>query len=65
MIKLIYLKLNCGSGSGGGGGGGGGGGVVVDVKLWMFIGGGDSKIGKVQTRGRGSPNFGQQILVRT
>ena len=62
MIKLIWLKLNCG-GSGGGGGGGGGG--VVDVKLWMFIGGGVSKIGKVQTRGRGSPNFGQQILVRT
>ena len=30
MIKLIWLKLNCG-GSGGGGGGGGGG--VVDVKL--------------------------------
>ena len=30
MIKLIYLKLNCGSGSSGGGGGGGG---VVDVKL--------------------------------
>ena len=29
MIKLIWLKLNCG-GSGGGGGGGGG---VVDVKL--------------------------------
>ena len=62
MIKLIWLKLNCG-GSGGGGGGGGGGGVV-DVKLWIFIGG-VSKIGKVQTRGRGSPNFGQQILVRT
>ena len=59
MIKLIWLKLNCG------GGGGGGGGGVVDVKLWMFIGGGVSKIGKVQTRGRGSPNFGQQILVRT
>ena len=58
MIKLIWLKLNCG-------GGGGGGGGVVDVKLWMFIGGGVSKIGKVQTRGRGSPNFGQQILVRT
>ena len=55
MIKLIWLKLNCG-GSGGG---------VVDVQLWMFIGGGVSKIGKVQTRGRGSPNFGQQILVRT
>ena len=47
MIKLIWLKLNCG-GSGGGGGGGGG---VVDVKLWMFIGGGVSKIGKVQKGG--------------
>ena len=32
MIKLIWLKLNCG-GSGGGGGGGVGGGGVVDVKL--------------------------------
>ena len=33
MIKLIWLKLNCGGSGGGRGGGGGGGGGVVDVKL--------------------------------